>query len=472
MSDVGAKFDATRRGVLGSLTGVGAILPLSSRRTQPAMARASQGAVRVHDFLDDQQLAAAATSSPLDCTAAFARALVAGPQVIVDPGHYALNALRLVNGCRLIGEAGAVIHQADATRPAVACVSDAASGQLADISLSGLTLVGHPNGRSALLLLEAKGGYAIWRSYFSLVMRNCFRALEVRATDANNVFSCEFEVVSEGTRDTAVLVQGGVYNRFHLFLSQTQSWALDDASSCSEMRVVAENSVIFRGQGNQVCAFVEGIAAPQAASDIAITDRGFGNVFMAAQVNMPTADAGKLRYAFKAFERSIFLSPQILGAGAPPHPFAPTSNFAFTVVGGRSAAAHKVEATFDGSDPDHDMRNVTFVGDVRDFTDLATQPGTTTLQHVSPQDGASVKVEATTHTVFIDPVHPLAALNLIFPATLMPIDGWTLGVVSTQAISRLAWPADARFAKLPSGLTPRVRIDLVYRRDGDRWLVT
>jgi hypothetical protein len=455
--------------MLGGLAGLGS-LPLSTDLAPAALASASAGAIRVRDFLTPSQRAAATTSNPLDCTAAFARALASGSQVLVDRGRYALDALKMPNGSRLIGEAGAVLHQANPARPAIACISDAASGQLADLRIEGVTMVGHPAATASLLLLEAKGGYAIWRSRFSYFARDSFRALEVQASEANNVFECEIEVVSEGTRDTAVLVNGGVYNRFRLFLTRTQGWALDDSSACAAVRVVAENCLMFRGQSNQISAFVEGIASPRAADATAITDRGFGNVFLTAHVNMPSVDKGKLRYAFRAFERTVFISPQIIGPGAPPDPFAPTSNFAFTIIGGRSGAANKIEATFDGSDPDHDLRNVTFVGDVRDFTALATGPGTTTLQRFVPRDAEVVRVKALTRVVVIDPSQPLRSLQLGFDEALAPVDGWTLRIGATETIAALTWPVHKRFARLPRQLAAGERIEMVYARDDDLWI--
>ncbi|WP_375426902.1 hypothetical protein [uncultured Sphingomonas sp.] len=470
MTDPLQEADAARRSVLGGLAGLG-FLPIPTPPAPTAALSDPNGALRIRDFLDGAQRAAAATAQPLDCTAAFTRALASGSQVFVDPGRYALDALRLPNGSRLIGAPGSVLHQASPTRPAIACISDVASGQLADLLIEGVTMVGHPKATAPLLLLEARGGFAIWRSRFRYFARDSFRALEIQASDANNVFECEIEVVSEGTRDTAVLVRGGVYNRYHLFLTQTTGWALDDASGGSAIRVVAENSVIFRGQINQITAQVEGIASPKAASEAAIIDRGFGNTFIAAGVNIPIKDAGKLRYAFQAFQRSIFINPQIIGAGAPPHPFGPTSNLPFTVIGGRSGSRYPVDATFDGSDPDHDPRNITFVGDVRDFTAGATRPGTTAVQRFTPTAGFTASIAIATQAVIVDAEQAIPAMQVMFNSALAPLDGWTLQVSTTNAIARIDWPAGQRFARLPRHLMPGGRFNMVFEAGSDRWFL-
>lgn len=468
---------ASRRAMLHSLVGTAASLAAARAMAVPPdqntpVPSASRRVVYLDEFLDEAQRLAAATNKPLDCTMAFERAVASGCTVEVGAGHYTVSGLRLPNGCTLIGHSGAVIHQTRPDQPAIHCVSDARSGQLADIRLSGLTLTGHPEATAPVVLLEARRGYAIWRSRFAFFAQNSFRALEVQASDNNNVFECDFEVISEGTSDTAVLVNGGTYNRYHLFLTRTRSWALDDLSHNSMIRVVSENAVIFRGQMNQIQAHIEAISAGRAANETAISDRGFGNTFIAATVNMTSDDRGKLRYAFGAFQRSVFINPQIIGAGAPPHPFAPTSNFPFTVIGGRSLAANKIEATFNGSDPDHDLRNVTFVGDVGDYTTLATHPSTSIVQRFTPGNDETIKIAATTRTVIIDAPRTLSVLTIAFPATLKPRDGWRLVITSSHAINELRWPREARFARLPSTLPAGGRVEMTYQHDVDRWFVT
>lgn len=467
--------DASRRAVLNRIAAIGTF-PLAGAAAiaqGPAIGSGStaQSAVELADYLTDAQRAAAQTDRPLDCTEAFVRAMATGRRVRVGPGHYALDALRIPNGGGLVGTGRSILYQAAPDRPAIHCVSDRESGQLADIVFEEVHVAGHPAARVAAVLLEARGAYAIWRSRFSFFARNCFRALEVQASDANNVFRCDIEVVSEGTRDTAVLVRGGVYNRYHLFLLQTQGWALDDSSGGSSIRVIAENSVIFRGQTNHVTAHIEGISATKAAGDAAIIDRGFGNTFLAAEVNMPAKDAGKLRYAFQAFQRSIFVNPQIIGAGAPPHPFGPTSNFPFTIIGGRSQSRHPIDATFDGSDPDRDLRNITFVGDVRDFTGLATRPGTMKVQRFVPTGDFTAEIAAATQVVIVDAADELQAMRMAFNAALAPVDGWVLQVATTNPVARVDWPAGQRFARLPRRLAAGQRFSMVYEAKADEWFL-
>lgn len=458
----------SRRALLNAMGGVGMaslVTPAPATVSPPA----TGATVWIDDFLNEEQRRAAASDRPVDCTDAFAQAFTQARSVMVGPGHYALDGLRLPGGGTLRGSGGAVLHQATPDRPVIRAVSDRTSGQLADIMLDGFRIEGHPTSRAPLVLVEAKGAFAIWRSRFAFFAHNAFRALEVQASDANNIFECMFDVVSEGSSDTAVLVRGGVYNRYHLFLTQTQKWALDDSSTSSFVRVVAENCVIVRGQNNQVIAHVEGISAAQAADDAAISDQGFGNSFLAAEVNMSAGDKGKLQYAFRAFERSVFINPQIIGVGAPPHPFAPTANLPFTVINGRSRAAHRIEAVFDGSDVNHDPRNITFVGDVSDYTARPTGPGMLAVQRFAPTGNFTAALALTTQAVIVDAVRTIDIMRVTFAGALPPMDGATLSITTSGAITSIRWPTDSRFARLPTWLAAGGRMQLVYQRDANQW---
>lgn len=462
------KTHASRRDLFGGLAGIGALaLPLAGHAAT-GMAQLPIDGVAVDGFLSPAQRAAALTDTPVDCTDAFVRALAANRSLTVGPGRYLLNALRLPNGARLAGAPGATIGQARADRPAIHCLSDPSSGQLADIEVTGFRAVGHPQARSPVLLVEARGAFAIWRSRFELVVEKSFRALQIEAADANNIFECTFEIRSEETSDIAVLVHGGVYNRFHLFLTRARMRALDDGSNGSSIRVVADNSIVIRGQTNQVMAVVEAIASPRVADDALITDRGFGNIFIGPQVNVLSGDKGKVRYAFAAFERTVFVSPQIIGDGVP-HPFAPTSNLPFTVIGGRSGAPNKIEATFNGADPDHDLRNITFVGDVCDWTALPTRAGLSAIQRAAPVAGGEIGIAATTQILLIVSPVPLAAVRIGFAGGVPTLDGWTLSLSTENAVARIEWPAGNRYRRLPTRLAAGEAARLVFDAQGDAW---
>lgn len=463
-------FAASRRAILQAIGGAG-LASLTSSAGAAGPDPAIRGMVLIDNFLDEAQRTAAAAGKPADCTDAFARALATAGHVIVGRGDYALNGLRLPGGSTLQATGGAVLHQAVADRPAIEVISDYGSGQLADIRLEGLRIKGHPASRTALVRVEARGAFAIWRSHFAFFAQQAFRALEVQASDANNVFECAFEIVSEGSTDTAILVRGGVYNRYHLFLTQTQKMALDDSSNGSSIRVVAENCVIVRGQNNQIVAHVEGISATKAGNDAAITDQGFGNTFLAAEVNLSAGDRGKLRYAFRAFERSVFINPQIIGEGSPLDPFAPTANLPFTVINGRSRAGNKVETVFDGSDANHDPRNITFIGDVRDFTARPVGQGSLSVQRFIPTGDFTAELALDTQVVIIAAKQPIGMMRVIFASELLPTNGATLHITTASPIAELRWPQGSRYTRLPNKLAGNSRLQLIYQQDTDQWFL-
>lgn len=445
--------------------------PITTRRALLSLAAAAPvglvlgEVVKLDDFLPEAARATAASGRIVDCTAALTEALATGRRVAIGPGDFGVGSLRLPAGGGLVGEAGTRLHQIAPGNPILDIAATRESGHLADLLVHGLTLVGHGNARSALVRMEARGDFAVWRSHFQFFAKDAFRALEI--SEGSHVFETVFEIVAEGCRDTAVR-SAGVYNRYHLFLTQTDTWALDDRSNGSDIHVVAENAVVIRGQTNRVSACVEGIAAPRAADRAAIIDRGFGNTFNTPVVNMPAKDKGKLQYAFDAFDRSVFVNPQIIGPGVPPDPFAPTVH-AFAVIGGRSDAAHGIGTAFDGSAPDRDPRRVSFSGDVRDFTTAPISPGTVRVQRAAPVAGSVVRIDPMTQLLAIESATPLGALTLDF-GPLTPPDGWRLEIRTTAGVSKVSWPAGPRQAALPAALRPDHRLDLVFQKASDRWL--
>lgn len=421
--------------------------------------------VDLADFLDADRRAAAVAGRIVDCTDALRKALATGQRVVVGDGDFGVHALSLPGGSGLIGGPKTRLHQIDPASPLLDLVATRDSGHLANLLVGEVTLVGHPRARAPLVRMEARGDFTIWRSRFQYFAKDCFRALEI--VDGSHVFESLFDVVAEGCSDVAVKT-AGVYNRYHFFLTQTATWALDDRSNASDLRVVAENAIALRGQMNQVSASIEGIAAARAADRAAIVDRGFGNTFLNPTVNMPAADAGKLQFAFDTFDRTVLVNPQIIGPGVPAHPFAPTVH-ALSVIGGRSDAKQDIGATFDGRAPDRDPRRIRFVGDVRDFTPLPTAPGTRVVQRVAATPGTTVRIAPTTQIVSIAADRALASIAFDL-GPLTPPDGWHLTIVSAQAIARIDWPAGPRYAALPRTLAAGQRIELVYQSNGDGWL--
>jgi hypothetical protein len=320
------------------------------------------GIVSVTDFLSPAQLEQVRAGGLIDCTEAFARAQLTATVIRIPPGRYGLANLRLHNGITLVGAAtNAVrIDQLSAALPAIACVSDEASGQLSGVIVEKITVYGHPSATVAAVLIAAYKQYAVWRSRIEIVAHNTFRALEVQGADAANVFYCQFEVISEGTRDIAILVNGGTYNSIRAFVTKCRSWAIDDSSANAEIRAIGENCMIFRGQNNKIFATLEEIPF-NPASDVGVEDKGFGNTFDNPTVIMSTD--GKLIYGFKPFSNSVFINPQIIGKkGAVKYPFALGIGEQFTIIGGRSQSSGYIEDVYDNSSDKAAEKMVIIIG--------------------------------------------------------------------------------------------------------------
>lgn len=341
---------------------------LSSQAPQPTVfaprdpAVHPDGRVSVTDFLSPEQWAQVRAGRPTDCTLAFTDAQRAAPVIWVPPGRYGLTNLRLRDGVSLLGAGSNVVRidQAAADQPAIACLSDEASGQLSAIVVNGMTIHGHPQASVTAVLVAAYKQYAIWRSKFEYVARNTFRALEIQGADAANVFHCHFHVTSEGTRDTAVVVNGGTYNTLAIFATQCRTWAIDDSSANSEIRAIGENCMIFRGQNNRIRPTLEEIPYTP-ASDTGIEDKGFGNTFETPTIIM--SQLNKLKYGFKPFSNSVFINPQIIGLkDAVIHPFALGIAESLTIIGGRSQARHPIEETYNGTSDRSARELVTMIG--------------------------------------------------------------------------------------------------------------
>lgn len=317
----------------------------------------------VTDFMSPSQFARFSNGEVIDCTDAFYKAQEAAVTVWIAPGSYGLSGLRLLDGRSLVGvsENSVHLHQMTPDKPVIDCRSDEHTGQLSGIHVSGVTLRGHPNATAALFMVAAYQHYAVWRCSFQYVARNSFRALEIQGADAANVFYSRFDVTSEGTQDTAALVNGGTYNSFRLFLTKCSSLAMDDSSANAYIRAITENCMIFRGQNNRIWPTIEELPTG-AAAKVGIEDRGYGNTFENPTVIVSTE--GVLDYAFKPFSNSIFVNPQIIGKQAAVlHPFDRGIGEGFTVIGGRSQAKNVVEKTYDNSSKENLFESITFIGE-------------------------------------------------------------------------------------------------------------
>jgi hypothetical protein len=425
--------------------------------------------VSVWRFLSETQIVRCRAGELVDCTAAFEAAQVAAPSVLVPPGTYGLAGLRITSGRSIIGfgEEATILAQLDPTLPAIDCRSDEQVGQLIGVELLNFTVRGHPRAQRSAVLVAAYGTWAVLRSRFSFYAKNTLTALEVQGADAANVYRCQFQVVSENTRGRAVFLNGGGYNSFDLFLTQCGDWALDMGSSGSSVRVVSDNCIIINGQNNLVWAQVEEIHSVRAPSQTAIADRGYGNTFFTPCVNISPSSAAKLTFAFKAFHRTIFLNPQIIGSKTLPHPFEPSSQ-PFSVFGGRATTLNKMEAIFNGHADDRMLSRITFVGDVSDYLSKSATREASTVQHGAPSGTFVCTVHPTTQAIVWEPTSAVPQVEIAFAGVALN-DGRTISLSTSGKIDAVHWPTGVAYAGLPTTLAAGQRFRIVYIEATERW---
>lgn len=428
------------------------------------------GSACVLDYMSTAQRDQVLAGTLTDCTAAFDAAQQASRHVIVPAGRYGLNNFRTRNGLHLDCASPPAVRfdQLVANQPAIRCQSDATYGHLEDVNLHDFVVYGHASASVAAATVEAYGAYGLRRSKFRYRAMNTFRGLEVQGPDAANVYLCQFDVLVQGCTGTGVLVVGGAYNRFDMFIVQTSTWALDDQSSYSEINVIAENCMIFRGQNNFIQAKVENIIGPP-GSNVAIGDLGYGNTYIEPAVILSVPVAG-LDYAFRPFGNTVYINPQVISLNsAIPHPFAADfSTERFTVIGGRNSAVNKIEATYADTWEVSSMRRPMFVG--AGAEQFCSKPADgMRVQRETPTTGATVTIKSGTDVLRLTPAGTIAALTVAFLASPLPFEGWRLRFFTTQTITAITWPGGAAHAELPTTLAANTGFEMVWNNTGAKW---
>jgi len=230
-----------------------------------------------------------------DDTTAWNTAQTNADFIWVPPGTYLLNNFRPQNRKRFLGAGylSVTIQQAAAGTPAINCLSDATTGQLANLEFSGFTLKGAAAATVPALVVQATNPYVVKNSKFDFVADSCFNSLKIVTTTSNEVYDNEFKVHQLSSLSTGVLTTGGVYNKFDLFIvGSANGIAINDSSwSAVFVRAVSDGQQIYSGQQNVVLSpTVEGWTGTAQGSAIAAL--GFNNRFVAAAVvNVPNAKA-------------------------------------------------------------------------------------------------------------------------------------------------------------------------------------
>lgn len=430
--------------------------------------------VSVWDFMTPQEVTRCKTSdNPPDCTIAFMRAQQASRAIRVPPGYYKLSNLRLLNGRCLCGsgENASFLLQARPDAPIIRCLSDESTGQISGARVEGFCLQGASGATVAAMVVEAYGGYAIWRSHFSFYANKCYSALVVQPNaDGTNVFHCDFRITSETTAGTAVMLRGA-YITANLFVTQCSGWAAELHCVNSQFTIVADGCVINHGQICTINAAIEYIWASRPPSAICLQDRGFNNVYVSPTINLYPGDVKKVRYALGGFSNTTFIDPQIIGLGQIAHPFAPSA-LPFVVVGGRSNALNKIEAVFNGSANDRDPRRITLLGNCAEMASYGSYTGARVVQNEQVASGFTCRVRPETQLLILDPSADLieGRIDLLGAMVAIP-DGWTLEIATTRALKGLTWPAGSEWEGMPGTLRPGSPLKILWRKNVGRWMM-
>lgn len=413
-----------------------------------------------------------------DSTSAFLAAQQNGKvEVVVPPGTYKLNNLTILDGVKLIGygKSAVTIIQANSSSPAINCTSDVSVGQLKNIELSGFTVLGATGATVAAVLVAAYGPYAIWNSTFDYSAEATYRALEIQGADANNIFQCKFVVQSQNTTGTAVLINGGVYNLFDLFLTQCKSYALTDAASynCTFLRFVTDGAWTSSSQTSVFLnPTVEDIYANTSPSQTLITLTGFNQTLINLTVILNGTASAKITNVVQTFVSTMIIEPRFLCTAT--NPFLSAGNYYWTLVGpGESQCINKMESVYTGS-ASHDLRQVTFVGNCSAFTSNSVPHGGKATQYSAPSGPINITIKNNTDCMIFEPTGTISFINVnLGDVGNVPLNGQVLTVSSTQAITTIN-VADGTGSGIDVSLVPNTIAansswSIIYNAANTKW---
>lgn len=445
------------------------------------MSKALKNKVKLNDVVDVVADYGAVGDGVTDNTTAFTNAQGSGNVTItVPPGTYVLDNLRIKTGVRIIGAGyeSTIIKQKTAGNPAINCLSDATTGQLSSVELSGVKVVGATSATVAAVLVAAYTVYAVWKSKFDFVGSLTYRALEVQGATANNVFQCDFKVTSQDTTNTAVLINGGTYNKFDLFLTNCNNGkALSFVGAdCVFTRCVGDGQLLFAGNSTVVHApTVEEISGTTLTGDTykaAIVSNGFNETFITPRVILGATSAAKVSYAFRPFYNTVFVNP-VITASTLANPFAADNAFKFTIIRGQSDTTNKMNTLFvdNGGDTTTTLRRVSFVGDCSDWITNNTPLGGKAIQYLAPSASFNFTVNDQTSAVIWEPTGLLAFCNLNLPQS--PVNGQVVSFSSTQTITALnigtALPSGVNVSLVPTTIAANTTFSVIYYATGNKW---
>jgi hypothetical protein len=416
-----------------------------------------------------------------DSTAAFTLAQTISKNVFVPPGSYSIDNLRIQSEVNLIGagKGNTILRQRTAGNPAINCTSDVTTGQLFQLNLNNFSVVGNASATVTAVRVGASSPYVVTRSSFDFEVSNCFRALEIIGSDAQNVYLCDFTIYSSVTSNTAIVITGGTYNTYDFTGNSCLNGRGLSATgfNCTFTRCVFEGQIASSGQNdvfiNPTIEEWTGTALPLEA---AFNLSGFNQNLIDPTLILNTANSAKVGAAFQPYSQTILTNPRILVDSA----VLATPCFAtpqkWTLIGpGQNTCTNKLEAVYTGIDANRDLRNVALLGDCSSFSARSTPHGGKTVQYVTDAGGYNITALNNTDALILDYAGTVAVVNLNLSVVgSPPLNNQTISIYSKSIITSLAVasPPGSDVTLFPSTLAAGGKFSAVYYSTTNKWYPT
>lgn len=414
-----------------------------------------------------------------DSTPAFSAAQLVSKNLRIPSGTYSLNNYRPLPHVKFStdGYEATIIKQGTAGNYAINALSDATTGQLLGLDLSGFKAIGATGATIAFMNVEANGVFAVTHSKFDFVAKNIYAPLRTNSPTAGAVYNCIFKVTSDIS--TAGITTDGTYNQYDFFITNVSNGIyLNDTSTSSLFhKVVAVGQVIFNGQNNVISLLtVESWQGTSQSSVVRIS--GAQNNFISIRiVSVPTANAP---VALDIYGENTTIGELVI-SGAYPAGAADYPMFLAATSSGRisNVNATGVNRILDSYTSGAILRGWTFEGAMSPtfLNSPTTKNGLYTNVNTSATAGLTVTfgANATTNDWFdafvLNIAGVLATLTITIPQN--PIEGQTARFSSAGAggvtALTLAPGAGKSVVGAPSGLATGTSFMLVYKAAATIW---
>lgn len=411
-----------------------------------------------------------------DSTAAIQAAQQASKYVYCPPGDYSVSGLRIYNKVNLIGAGyeNTRFLQRNPAQPAINCLSDATVGQLLSLRLENFGVVGHASASVEAVRFEALGAYAIYRSNFDFIIGSCYQAVNMQAYPANNIFYCSFKFDIVNTVTTSVVINGGSYNTFDMFIAAVGNSRMLQHEGFGNVftRLIGEGQIYCTGQSTTYISptIEEILTAPPTPHAIYLN--GTNQVLLSPNIILNAASSANVTYCIRPFSKSWIANPRFLVNGTL-HPFDKvTGSVDFTLQGpGQNNCVNKMETIYTGSASDNDLRGVAKIGDLTTFMSGASVYNGATTQYLAPTTSFNLAILNNTDMLILQPtgVIPVAGLSLAYSGVVR-LNGQRLTVYTSDAITSAVWNGNGSDVSLfPASFTAGQIFRAVYNASLNKW---